>query len=92
MHAQRPQRIPRRLDSLNTLIPPQIPELDFAIAARGHEFALPSALQMNVREPGAVLFPDADHGGLGFLALVVEAHGAVAETCDEEVAFYLVGS
>jgi len=45
---------------------------------------------MNIRDPLLMFFPDFDHGGRGFLALVVDADGAVAEAGDEDVALDLV--
>lgn len=91
MHTHRPERIPRRLHRPDTLIHPDIPQLNFAIPTPGDQLTLPTALQVHIGDPLSVLLPALHHCGGGFLALVVDADGAVAEAGNEDVAFNLVG-
>lgn len=91
VYAERLEVVARRLDCLDALIHTDVPEFYFAVTTTGDELALTSTLQMDVRDPLLVLLPDLDHGCCRFLALVVNADGAIAKACDENVAFDLVG-
>jgi len=90
VHAERFEVIARGLDGLNAAVHANVPELDFAIAAPGDKLALSAALEVHVGDPLFVLFPNLDHGSGRLLALVIDAHGAVAEAGDEDVAFDLI--
>ncbi len=91
MHAETAERILSSPDRAHALIHADIPELDLAAATAADQLALAAALQMDVGDPLPVLAPDLDHRRGGLEALVVDAHGAVAEAGREDLALDLVG-
>lgn len=90
MNTQRLQVIRRSLDGLYALVHADIPQLDLTISATAYELTLAAALQVHVGNPLLMLFPDFDHRRGWLLTLIVNANGAVAEACSEDVAFHLV--
>ena len=71
-----------------------VPESDATVAFGRDELAHAAALEVDADDPaavvGATVDPVHDHGVAGPQALVVGAHAAVAEPCDEYVAFDLI--
>lgn len=90
VNAESAQMVCRRLYSLHTAIHSYVPQLDFSASTAADQLSLTAALQVHVRDPLLVFFPDLDHGSCGFLALIVYTNGTITETSNEDVAFDLV--
>lgn len=91
MYAQRPHRIPCRLDLPYGLILPDIPQLDLSVPAPGDKFPEAPALHVDAGDPLLVPAPVLHHCHRGFLAHVEDADRAVAVAGAENVAGDLVG-
>jgi hypothetical protein len=68
-----------------------IPKLYFAASTTTNEFSHTAALHVHLDDPGFVFLPYFDHAVAWGDTAVVDADGAVAETCDEDVARNLLG-
>ena len=79
-----------RLDGFYTAVHSDVPQLHFSAPAAAHQLSLTAALQMYVRDPLLVFFPDLHHGSCRLLALIVHTNGTVAESSNEDVALNLV--
>lgn len=90
VNAKRLQVVLSRLNGLDTLIHTDVPKLDLAVAAARHEFTLTTTLQVHIRNPLFMLLPYLDHGCRRFLALIVHTNRAIAEACNENIAFDLI--
>lgn len=90
VHAHRLEVVCRRFDGFDRLVHANVPEFDFAIAASGDELALSTALEVYVCDPLFMFFPHFDHCCCGFLSLIVDTDGAIAEPSYEDIPFDLV--
>lgn len=90
MNAQCAQVVGRRLNGLDTLIHPYIPQLHLTASTATDELSLTAALQVYVCNPLLVLFPDLDHGGCRLLALIVNTNGTITKPSNKDITFDLV--
>lgn len=90
MHRHRPERIPRRNNGPQRLIPANIPKLDLPIATTTDQLSQPSTLHMDVCDPLFVLAPDFDHGLLRAETLIEDSDRAVAVAGYEDITRYLI--
>lgn len=77
-------------DRSDAFIPSNVPQLDLAVPTSRHELALSSTLEMNIRHPCLVLFPNMHKRRLGLLALVVQPKSTVTKPGDEKVSLDLI--
>ena len=75
-------------DGPDFVFPSQVPELDFAVATAGDEFAETAALHVHVCDPLVVFAPDADHLCGRFEPLIEDADGAIAVAGNEGRPFH----
>lgn len=79
------------IDSVHALVHPDVPELNFTAATATYELALAATLQMYVRYPLTMFFPNLDHCHGGLKALIIDAHSTVTKASNEDLAFDLLG-
>ena len=79
-----------RLNGLDLILHPNIPQLDLAVAAAADQLPHAAALHVHVGDPLLVAAVPLDHGLRRPLALVVDLDLAVPEAGHENVARYLI--
>ena len=87
-----PQCLAGCVDRPQGLVHPDIPELDFAIAAGGEKLALATTLHVHALDPDSVglVLPLLDHRLLRSVASIEYSNRPVSKTSDEDIASHLV--
>lgn len=90
VNAECAQMVCRRLNSFDTAVHPNVPQLHFAAPAATDELSLSATLEMHVCNPLFVFFPNLHHGSCGLLARIVHADSSITKSCDKDVTLDLV--